>query len=125
MRSPLRAIDRTLRPDGHVFYGWWIVLAGGGVQMLIGALLMQAFGAYVVLLRDDFGWSLAALPGAFAIARLAGGLLGPLPGWAVAHLVPGAGVRVGGAPNPPSSPLTPLPAMLWRRARGGPIPTTT
>ena len=79
MRSPLRAIDRTLRPDGHVFYGWWIVLAGGGVQMLIGALLMQAFGAYVVLLRDEFGWSLAALSGAFAMSGIRGA---PLGSWA-------------------------------------------
>ena len=95
MRSPLRAIDRTLRPDGHVFYGWWIVLAGGGVQMLIGALLMQAFGAYVVLLRDEFGWSLAVLSGAFAMSRLESGLLGPLQGWAIDHFGPRAVMRVG------------------------------
>ena len=95
MRSPLRAVDRTLRPDGHVFYGWWIVLAGGGVQMLIGALLMQAFGAYVVLLRDEFGWSLAVLSGAFAMSRLESGLLGPLQGWAIDRFGPRAVMRIG------------------------------
>ena len=95
MRSPLRAIDRTLRPDGHVFYGWWMVLAGGGVQMLIGALLMQAFGAYVLLLREEYGWSLAALSGAFAMSRLESGLLGPLQGWSIDRFGPRAVMRVG------------------------------
>lgn len=44
------------RWPGRIFYGWWIVAAGFGLEMLIGALLFHAYGAYVVLLREEFGW---------------------------------------------------------------------
>ena len=47
--APLQRLDALLRPRGHVFYGWWIVLAGIGVQMMGSALMMQSYGAYVVL----------------------------------------------------------------------------
>ena len=49
----------------RVFYGWRIVAAGFGLQFLNAWLLNQSFGAYVAVLRDDFGWSKTALSGAF------------------------------------------------------------
>ena len=49
------------RLHARVFYGWWIVGAGMGIQFLISGLLNQSYGAYVVLLRDEFGWSKTAL----------------------------------------------------------------
>ena len=42
-----------------MFYGWWIVGASGGIQWLAGMLWMQSYGAYMVLLQEDFGWSKA------------------------------------------------------------------
>ena len=39
-----------------VFYGWWMVAAGCGMQFLQSCLLMQSFGAYFAVLRDDRGW---------------------------------------------------------------------
>ena len=30
-----------------IFYGWWIVAAGFGIEALIGALMFHAYGAYV------------------------------------------------------------------------------
>src|SRR5690348_13777535 len=48
------------RADG-VFFGWWIVAASAGIQLLQAGLLMQAYGAYVSVLRDEFGWSKTAL----------------------------------------------------------------
>ena len=80
--------DQVVRPNGKVFYGWWIVCAASGVQMLAGVLWMQSYGAYVVLLQDEFGWSKALLAGAFALTRLESGILGPLQGWLVDRFGP-------------------------------------
>ena len=48
-------LNRIVRPRGHVFYGWYIVAASAGVQLLAGVLWMQSYGAYMVLLQEDFG----------------------------------------------------------------------
>jgi sugar phosphate permease len=95
MTGLLRSMDRALRPRGFVFYGWWIVAAGGGLQMLASALLMQSYGAYFVLLQDEFGWSKTLLAGAFAMARIESGILGPLQGWMVDRFGPRVVVQVG------------------------------
>ncbi len=68
---------------GRIFYGWWIVLAGFGIFALGGALLFHAFGAYVQVLEEEFGWSRTQLSIAFALQRVESGFLGPVQGWAV------------------------------------------
>lgn len=95
VRAALRGIDATLRPRGRVFYGWWIVLAGVGIHMLGSALMLQSFGAYMVLLERDFGWSKTLLSGAFSLARIESGILGPLQGWLLDRFGPRAVLRVG------------------------------
>ena len=74
--------------DGRFFYGWWIVVAGFGVFTLGGGLLFHAFGAYVKVLEDDFGWSRTQLSLAFALQRVESGFLGPIQGWAVDRFGP-------------------------------------
>ena len=64
-----------------MFYGWWIAAAGAGVQWLAAVLWMHSYGAYVVLLHEDFGWSKTLLGLAFALTRVESGLLGPVQGW--------------------------------------------
>ncbi|HCK76013.1 MAG TPA: hypothetical protein DHW07_02590, partial [Gammaproteobacteria bacterium] len=59
-----------LKPQGHVFQGWWIVGAGGLVQFISAILFFQAFGTYILLIEAEFGWSKALLAGAFALARV-------------------------------------------------------
>ena len=81
MSRLLSQIDGVLRPAGHIFYGWYIVSAAGGLQLLSGLLWMHSYGAYVVLLQDEFGWSKALVAGAFALTRIESGILGPLQGW--------------------------------------------
>lgn len=76
-------LDRVLRPQGRIFYGWWIVAAAFVVQWLTGMLWMQSYGAYMVLLVQDFGWSKAMVAGAYALTRVESGILGPLQGWMV------------------------------------------
>ncbi|MEE9278473.1 MAG: MFS transporter, partial [Dehalococcoidia bacterium] len=78
-----------------LFYGWWIVGAGMGIQLLVGALLFQAFGAYAAVLRDEFGWSKTIFSAAFSMGRVESGFLGPLQGWLIDRFGPRAVMRVG------------------------------
>ena len=63
--------------------------------MLSGLLWMQSYGAYVVLLQDDFGWSKTMLAGAFALTRIESGILGPIQGWLVDKYGPRIILRIG------------------------------
>jgi MFS family permease len=63
--------------------------------MLAGMLWMHSYGAYVVLLQDEFGWSKAIVAGAFALTRIESGLLGPLQGWLVDRFGPRSILRIG------------------------------
>jgi MFS family permease len=91
----LRALDDVIRPGGRVFYGWWIVLASAGVQLLGGALWSQATGAYMVLMQAEFGWSATVVSLAFALTRVESGLLGPLQGWMADRFGPRAILQLG------------------------------
>jgi len=82
-------------PRGPLFYGWWIVAAGFGIEFLIGALMFHAYGAYAVLLREEFGWSKTILSAAFAMSRAESGILGPVQGWLTDRFGPRALIRVG------------------------------
>ena len=77
----LRRISRIVRPQGHVFFGWWIVLSSTGIQFMSGLMWMHSYGAYVVLLQEEFGWSSVMVAGAFTLTRIESGLLGPIQGW--------------------------------------------
>lgn len=46
-----------------------------------GLMWMHSYGAYVVLLQEEFGWSSVMVAGAFALTRIESGLLGPVQGW--------------------------------------------
>ena len=70
------------RPSG-IFFGWWIVAGGSVLSAILGGLVFHAFGAYVVVLQEEFGWSRTALSVAFSIQMVEAGLLGPLQGWAL------------------------------------------
>jgi MFS family permease len=80
---------------GRVFYGWRIVGAGFGIEVLIGALLFHAYGAYVVLMREEFGWSRTLFSAVFAMARAESAILGPVQGWLTDRFGPRALMRVG------------------------------
>jgi len=65
----------------RIFYGWWMVGAGSLMQFVQGTLLLQSFGAYFAVLRDDRGWSKTELAGAAALHQVEAAILGPLLGW--------------------------------------------
>lgn len=68
-------------PSSRLFYGWWIVGAAAGIQLITGALLGQAFGAYVAVLRGEFGWSATSLSAAASLREMEAGITGPFQGW--------------------------------------------
>ena len=92
---PWQRINGVLRPQGHLFYGWYIVGAAGGIQLFAALLLAHSFSAYVVLLEDEFGWSKTVLAGAFAMTRVESGLLGPLQGWLADRFGPRIVLQIG------------------------------
>ena len=63
-----------------IFYGWWIALAGAGLQLINGSVLGQAFGSYAVALRADMHWSTTALSAASALREMETGVNGPWQG---------------------------------------------
>jgi len=79
----------------RIFYGWWMVTAGCGLQFLQSALLMQSFGAYVAVLRDERGWSKTALSGAAALQQMEAAILGPLLGWIIDRFGAQGPIRIG------------------------------
>jgi sugar phosphate permease len=72
-----------------------MVAAGFGIQLLSAGLLTQSFGAYVAVLQDDFGWSKAALGGAFSFVQLVGGVMSPIQGVFIDRFGPRAIMRIG------------------------------
>ena len=86
---------RRLRRASGIFFGWWIVLGGIGIQILTSGLLNQAYGAYVVTLQSHFGWSKTSFSIAYAIQQVESGLLGPVQGWMLDKFGPRFVMRIG------------------------------
>ncbi|HYF17885.1 MAG TPA: MFS transporter [Ramlibacter sp.] len=63
------------------FYGWRIVAVAAFIHFLHGGLLQQAFGAYVAVLSEEFGWSRTSLAAGAAIQSMEAAILGPALGW--------------------------------------------
>ncbi|MFN0094389.1 MAG: MFS transporter [Dehalococcoidia bacterium] len=75
-----RPIAKARSRSQKVFYGWWIIAAGAALQALLSALMGQAYGAYVVKLREDFGWSKTQLSIAASLREAESGILSPIQG---------------------------------------------
>ena len=79
----------------NIFYGWYIVGAGIIINMLMGGLIMHAFGFYAAALKDEFAWSATIFGIASAVTRVESGLLGPIQGWAIDRFGPRTMLRIG------------------------------
>lgn len=88
-------VQRAGERARSIFFGWWIVTAGIGIQSLTAALLSHAYGAYVVVLRDTFGWSSTTFSVAYSMQRAESGLLGPIQGWMLDRFGPRAVMTAG------------------------------
>jgi sugar phosphate permease len=79
----------------RLFYGWYMVGASSAMQFVQGTLLLQSFGAYFAVLRDDRGWSKTELAGAAAIHQVEAAILGPVLGWFIDRFGPQGVIRAG------------------------------
>jgi sugar phosphate permease len=93
--TPGTAVAARARRAPRVFFGWWIIAAGAGLQMMQAMFLGQAYGAYVVLLREEFGWSKTMLSAASSLREAESGILGPVHGWMLDRMGPRAVARIG------------------------------
>ncbi|MGD9892036.1 MAG: MFS transporter [Dehalococcoidia bacterium] len=79
----------------RIFYGWLIVGSGMVIQAMVNLLLGSAFGSYVAVLQQDYGWSKTTFSGAYAMQQIESGLLGPIQGTLIDRFGPRATMRVG------------------------------
>ena len=68
-----------MMPRFNIFYGWWIVAVGFVSLLLAGGIGYYTFGAFIIPISDDFGWSRAEISLAMTVASLVG-LAAPLVG---------------------------------------------
>jgi MFS family permease len=61
--------------------GWWVVVGGSVLLALQNGLIMSAFGAYLVAITADTGWSPGVIALGYAIVQMGNGFLSPLTGW--------------------------------------------
>lgn len=73
----------NLNSKHKIFYGWWIVLAGGIGMSLSAGITFHGFGNFVIPLSNEFGWSRTTISTVISIGKLQSGIFGPLEGWAV------------------------------------------
>lgn len=79
----------------RIFYGWFMVAAAFGVQLLTAGVLFQSYGAYVAVLQEEKNWSKTALAGAFSLTQLIAGVIGPVQGQLMDRIGPRAIMRFG------------------------------
>ncbi len=79
---------RILAARRRVFYGWWIVLAAALMQWYGAGVWFYGFSVVFKSIITNFGWARAVTAGAFSLARLEGGLEGPIVGWLIDRIGP-------------------------------------
>lgn len=82
-------------PDKRVFYGWRIVAAGAILQVFVAGLFLQSYGAYVVPIQRDTGWSRTMLSAGFSMVRTESAILGPIQGYLIDRFGPRWMMRIG------------------------------
>jgi MFS family permease len=76
--------------SGKIFHGWWVVLvAGVGLSLSYGPIIVITFGVFLKPLSLEFGWSRTGISLAFSLANLA--MSGALP--LIGRLVDRLGAR--------------------------------
>ena len=57
--------------SGKIFHGWWVVLvAGVGLSLSYGPIIVGTFGVFLKPLSQEFGWSRTGISLAFSLANL-------------------------------------------------------
>ncbi len=86
MRALARVVNRLT--GGPLFYGWYIVLAGGTTNLLAGGVIGFSFGVFIEPIRDEMGWTVAAITIGYSLRAFESGLMAPFTGYLVDRLGP-------------------------------------
>lgn len=73
------ALPRSNRP----FYGWWVSGTAALMFTIQTAAWGATFGAYLLQVQDEFGWSKLAISTAFSVSHVASGFIAPGQGWLI------------------------------------------
>ena len=71
--------SRAVSKVAHAHYAWYIVAMGTTLQLTTN-FVSQAFAILVVVMNDNFGWSLTAIVLAYSLRSIIGALLSPWAG---------------------------------------------
>ncbi|MFC1989873.1 MFS transporter [Chloroflexota bacterium] len=78
-----------------IFYGWWLVIAGGLINAVGIGIAHQCFTVFFLPVKRDLGLSSAAVSLVYGASRLEGGAEGPLVGYLIDRLGPRKIILVG------------------------------
>ena len=74
---------------------WWLVIVGCITHAVNTGLSYFGMSAYFPSFEREFGWSRTAISGAFSLARIESGLLGPLEGYVTDRVGPQRMIFIG------------------------------
>ena len=77
-----------MRQGARFMSTWWVVFAGAFAHAVSTGLAYFGLSAYFPSFEREFGWSRTAISGAFSMARVESGLLGPAEGYMTDRLGP-------------------------------------
>ncbi len=72
----------------RIFYGWYIVAASFTANVFVSGAYWQGFQLFFLPLLREFGWSRAALSGAFSMRQMEIGIFAPFLGFIVDRFGP-------------------------------------
>ena len=94
-KEPVAAGAPRGAPRRKVFYGWYIVGAGFISTFLSNTSVTIGLSAYIPLLREELGWSVAAISLGFSIKQFEQGMMGPVGGYLIDRFGPRRMATVG------------------------------
>ena len=97
METDKETAASSSRADGSIFYGWWVVAAVSGLYLVASGIYWSGFSFYFLPITRDLGLSYTSMSLALGLARLVGGLQGPVAGYLVDRLGPRLMILLGGA----------------------------
>ena len=78
----------TVAAQRRLFYGWYIIAAGAGTNFIVLGLVTMSFGVFITPIRDELGWSTAAITLGVSLRSFEQGLLAPITGVMIDRLGP-------------------------------------
>ena len=76
------------RPRQRFFYGWYIAYGGALSNFVTIGIAVFGFGVFIGPMRDELGWSIAAISLGFSLGSLEQGLVAPISGFMLDKLGP-------------------------------------